>query len=85
MGRPAVFRGQVTEDTGDGVEGIPLTLVIDGRSLPQQRTGADGSFSFANTFLVPGNHWAEVRFSDSDFLRANSARRTPGSGYGPLP
>ena len=74
VGTAAVFRGQVTEDTGDGVEGIPLTLVIDGRSLPQQRTGADGSFSFANTFLVPGNHWAEVRFSDSDFLRANSAR-----------
>ena len=74
VGTEAVFRGQVTEDTGDGVEGIPLTLVIDGRSLPQQRTGADGSFSFSNTFLAPGNHWAEVRFSDSDFLRANSAR-----------
>ena len=74
VGTAAVFRGRVTEDTGDGVEGIPLTLVIDGRSRPQQRTGEDGSFSFSNTFLAPGNHWAEVRFSDSDFLRANSAR-----------
>ena len=74
VGTAAVFRGQVTEDTGDGVEGIPLTLVIDGRSLPQQRTGTDGSFSFSNTFLAPGRHWAEVRFSDTDFLRANSAR-----------
>ena len=74
VGTAAVFRGRVTEDTGDGVEGIPLTLVIDGRSRPQQRTGEDGSFSFSNTFLAPGNHWAEVRFSDTDFLRANSAR-----------
>ena len=74
VGTAAVFRGQVTEDTGDGVEGIPLTLVIDGRSLPQQRTGADGNFSFSNTFLLPGSHWAQVRFSDNDFLRANSAR-----------
>lgn len=74
VGTEAVFRGRVTEDTGAGVSGIPLQIVIDGNTMPAQRTGDDGRFSFSNTFLHAGNHWAEVRFSDNDFLRANSAR-----------
>lgn len=74
VGAVAVFRGQVMEDNGTGVSGIPVSAIIDGRSLPQRTTGDDGSFSFSNTFLLPGRHWAEVRFPDTDFLRANSAR-----------
>ena len=74
VGTEAVFRGQVTEDSGRGVPGIPVSVVIDGRSFPQHTTGADGSFSFSNTFLLPGRHWAEVSFPDTDYLRANSAR-----------
>ncbi len=74
VGTEAVFRGQVTEDNGRGVPGIPVSVIIDGRSFPQRTTGEDGSFTFSNTFLLPGRHWAEVRFSDTDYLRANSAR-----------
>ncbi|MYD36629.1 MAG: hypothetical protein F4X20_06465 [Dehalococcoidia bacterium] len=74
VGTEAVFRGQVTEDTGRGVPGIPVSVIIDGRAFPQRTTGEDGSFSFSNTFLLPGRHWAEVRFADTDYLRANSAR-----------
>ncbi len=74
VGTEAVFRGQVTEDNGSGVPGIPVAVIIDGRSFPQRTTGEDGSFTFSNTFLLPGRHWAEVRFSDTDYLRANSAR-----------
>ena len=74
VGTEAVFSGKVTEDSGAGVEGIPLSVIIDGRSLPQQTTSSDGSFSFSNTFLQPGKHGVEVRFPGSDFMRANSAR-----------
>ncbi len=74
VGAEAVFRGLVTEDSGRGVPGIPVSVIIDGRSFPQRTTDEDGSFTFSNTFLLPGRHWAEVRFSDTDYLRANSAR-----------
>lgn len=74
VGTEAIFSGQVTEDTGSGVPGIPVSVIIDGRSFPQRTTSADGSFTFSNTFLLPGTHWAEVRFPDTDHLRANSAR-----------
>ncbi len=74
VGTEAVYRGQVTEDTGRGVPGIPVSVIIDGRSFPQRTTSADGSFTFSNTFLLPGSHWAEVRFPDTNHLRANSAR-----------
>ncbi len=74
VGTEAVFRGRVTEDSGRGVPGIPVSIIIDGRSLSQRTTGDDGNFSFSNTFLQTGNHWAEVRFNDTDFLKANSAR-----------
>ena len=74
VGTEAVFRGKVTEDSGAGVEGIPVSIIIDGRTLPQQMTASDGSFSFSNTFLQPGEHWAEVRFAGTNFVRANSAR-----------
>ena len=74
VGTEAVFHGKVTEDSGAGVGGIPLSIIIDGRTLPQQMTASDGSFSFSNTFLQPGRHWAEVRFPGSNFVRANSAR-----------
>ncbi len=74
VGVEASFQGRVTEDTGAGVSGIPLQILIDGSALPTQRTANDGSFSFSNTFLQPGNHWAEVRFSENNYLRANSAR-----------
>ncbi len=74
VGTEAVFRGRVTEDNGDAVAGLPVSIVIDGRRLPRETTDSDGSFSFTNTFLSPGRHWAEARFSDTDFLRGNSVR-----------
>ncbi len=74
VGTEAVFHGQVTEDSGRGVPGIPVSIIIDGRAFAQRTTGDDGSFSFSNTFLSPGQHWAEVRFPDTNFLRAGSAR-----------
>ena len=74
VGTEAVFRGQVTEDNGSGVPGIPVSVIIDGRAFAQRTTGDDGSFSFSNTFLQPGQHWAEVQFPDTNYLRANSAR-----------
>ena len=74
VGTEAVFRGKVTEDNGNGASGIPLSVIIDGRVFPQRTTGEDGSFSFSNTFLQPGTHWAEVSFSGTSFLKANSAR-----------
>ena len=74
VGAEAVFHGQVTEDSGRGVPGIPVSIIIDGRAFAQRTTGDDGSFSFSNTFLQPGRHWAEVQFPDTNFLRAGSAR-----------
>ena len=74
VGADALFQGRVTEDTGEGVSGIPLQILIDGIALPSQRTRRDGTFSFSTTFPQPGLHWAQVRFSDRDFLEGNSAR-----------
>ena len=74
----AVFRGKLSEDTGGGVAGEEVQIIIDGRQMSPQSTGPSGDFSFTTVFSEPGNHRVEVAFDDRDgggsFLTGSTAR-----------
>ena len=70
----AEFSGKLTEETGDGVEGSELEIVVDGTVADTITTEAFGRFSFTRAFPDPGPHWVEVKLKDQEYLLDNRAR-----------
>ena len=70
----AEFSGKLTEETGEGVAGSELEIVVDGTVADTITTEAFGRFSFTRAFPDPGPHWVEVKLKDQEYLLDNVAR-----------
>ena len=70
----AEFSGKLTEETGEGVAGSELEIVVDGTVADTITTQEFGRFSFTQAFPDPGPHWVEVKLKDQEYLLDNVAR-----------
>ena len=70
----ALFRGKIMDDTGGGVAGMEVQVLVDGREQPPLSTTAGGEFAFSQTFSEVGPHTVEIGFEGRDFLLGNTAR-----------
>ena len=70
----AEFSGKLTEETGEGVAGSELEIVVDGTVADTITTQEFGRFSFTRAFPDPGPHWVEVKLKDQEYLLDNVAR-----------
>ena len=70
----AEFSGKLTEETGEGVAGSVLEIVVDGTVADTITTQEFGRFSFTQAFPDPGPHWVEVKLKDQEYLLDNVAR-----------
>ena len=70
----ARFSGRLSEETGSGIPGRELEIIVDGTVTDSITTGEFGRFSFTQAFPDPGPHWVEVELKVQDYLLDNKAR-----------
>ena len=70
----AEFSGRLSEETGSGIPGRELEIIVDGTVTDSITTGEFGRFSFSQSFPDPGPHWVEVELKVQDYLLDNKAR-----------
>ena len=70
----ALFRGKLLDDTGGGVAGMEVQVLVDGREQPPLSTDDGGEFAFSQTFTEVGRHTVEIGFEGREFLLGNTAR-----------
>ena len=70
----ARFSGRLSEETGSGIPGRELEIIVDGTVIDSITTGEFGRFSFTQAFPDPGPHWVEVELKVQDYLLDNKAR-----------